>query len=247
MSRTTMPRARPLITIRSSISVRLNILTVPAAIWRASAWYAPSSKLLPRLPARIEGARHLRAAKGAIVEHAAVLTRKGHALRHALVDDGVAHLGQAVDIGLARAEVAALDRVVEEAVDAVAVIAIILGGIDAALRGHAVRAARAVLIGSSIRRCSQLTQRRCRRTARQPRTDDDDLESAPVGRVDQLHLELAALPQRLHRAGGHTAIQRRFDEGGCFGQCLCCRHTHDLCTPTARCQKARPGAPSQSR
>ena len=45
--------------------------------------------------------------------------------------------GQPVDVGLARAEVAALDRVVEQAVDAVAVVLVVLGGVDAALRGDA--------------------------------------------------------------------------------------------------------------
>ena len=40
-----------------------------------------------------------------------------------------------MDVGLAGAEVAALDRVVEETVDAVAVVLVVLGGVDAALRG----------------------------------------------------------------------------------------------------------------
>ena len=100
-------------------------------------------QLLAGLAAGVEGARHLRAAEGAVVEVAAVFAGERHALRHALVDDVDADLRQAVDVGFARAEVAALDRVVEQAVDAVAVVLIILGGVDAALRGDAVRAPRA--------------------------------------------------------------------------------------------------------
>ena len=79
-------------------------------------------QLLAGLAAGVESARHLRAAEGAVVQHAAVFARERHALRHALVDDVDADLREAVDVGFARAEVAALHGVVEEAVDAVAVV-----------------------------------------------------------------------------------------------------------------------------
>ena len=108
-------------------------------------------QLLAGLAAGVEGARHLRATEGAVVEQAAVLAGEGHALGHALVDDVDADLGQPVDVALARAEVAALDRVVEQPVHAVAVVAVVLGGVDAALRGDAVRAARAVLVAEGLR------------------------------------------------------------------------------------------------
>src|SRR2546430_6053007 len=51
------------------------------------------------------------------------------------------HLGEPVDVRLARAEVAALDGVVEQPVDRVAVVLVVLRGVDAALRGDRVRAA----------------------------------------------------------------------------------------------------------
>ena len=94
-------------------------------------------QLLAGLAARVERARHLRAAERAVREQAAVLARERHALRDALVDDVHAHLGEAVHVRLARAEVAALDRVVEQAVDAVAVVLVVLRRVDAALRGDA--------------------------------------------------------------------------------------------------------------
>ena len=74
-------------------------------------------QLLAGLPARVERPRHLGAAEGAVVEQAAVLARERHALRGALVDDVVRDLREPVDVRLARAVVAALDRVVEEPVD----------------------------------------------------------------------------------------------------------------------------------
>jgi hypothetical protein len=62
-----------------------------------------------------------------------------------VVDDVVADLGQAVNVGLTGAEVAALDGVVEEPPDAVAVVGVVFGGVDAALGGDAVGPPRAVL------------------------------------------------------------------------------------------------------
>ena len=116
-------------------------------------------QLLAGLAAGIEGPRNLRAAEGAVGQRAAVLAGERHALGDALVDDVDADLGQPVDVGLARPEVAALDRVVEQAEDAVAVVLIVLGGVDAALGGDAVRAARAVLKAESLDVVAQFAER----------------------------------------------------------------------------------------
>ena len=59
-------------------------------------------QLLAGLAARVERARHLRAAERPVVEQAAVLARERHALRDALVDDVDAQLRQPVDVGFAR-------------------------------------------------------------------------------------------------------------------------------------------------
>ena len=97
-------------------------------------------QLLAGLAARVERARHLRATERAVVEQAAVLTRERHALRDALVDDVDRHLREPVHVRFAGAVVAALDRVVEQSVDAVAVVLVVLGRVDAALRRDRVRA-----------------------------------------------------------------------------------------------------------
>ena len=57
-------------------------------------------ELLAGLAARVERARDLRSAEGAVVQGAAVFAGEGHALGHALVDDVHADLGQPVDVGL---------------------------------------------------------------------------------------------------------------------------------------------------
>ncbi len=164
-------------------------------------------QLLARLAARIERARHLRAAERAIVEQPAVLARERHALRHALVDDVDRHLREPVDVGFAGAIVAALDGVVEQAIDAVAVVAIVLGGVDAALRRDAVRAPRAVVDEERLDVVAELAQRRGRRRAGETGADDDDLELAAVGRVDQLVFELAPIPLVGDRSAWHARVE----------------------------------------
>ena len=126
-------------------------------------------QLLAGLAARVEGSRDLRAAERAVVEQAAVLARERHALGDALVDDVDAQLRQPVDVGFARPVVAALDGVVEQPIDAVAVVLVVLRGVDAALRRDAVRAARAVLDAEVQDVVAKLAERRGGRRAGQTR------------------------------------------------------------------------------
>ncbi len=151
-------------------------------------------QLLPGLAAGVEGARDLGAAERAVVEDAAVLARERHALGDRLVDDLDAGLGQAIDVGLAGPVVAALDGVVEQPLDAVAVVAVVLGGVDAALGGDAVGAPRRVVDAERLDVVAQLAERRRRRGAGEAGADDDDRELALVGRVHQLHLEAVPVP-----------------------------------------------------
>ena len=192
--RHTMPRAWPLTITRSSISRRAQHLDRAGIHLAHQRLVGAEQQLLPRLAARVEGARHLRAAERSVVEQAAVLAREGHALRHALVDDLHRQLRQPVDVGLARAVVAALDRVVEQPVDAVAVVAVVLRRVDPALGRDAVRPARAVVDAEDLHLVAELAQRRRRRRARQAGADDEHLELPPVGGVHELVLELAQVP-----------------------------------------------------
>src|SRR4051812_39582784 len=89
-------------------------------------------KLLAGLPAGVKGSRHLRTAEGSVRKQSAVPARKWDPLCYALIDDVDTQLREPVDIGFARAKVAALDGVVEKPVNAVAVVPIILGGVDTA-------------------------------------------------------------------------------------------------------------------
>src|SRR5690606_21731162 len=99
-------------------------------------------------------------------------------LRHALIDDVRGDLGEAVDVRLAGAEVAALDRVVEEAEDAVAVVLVVLGRVDAALGRDGVRPPRAVLIAEAVDVVALLRQGGGGGGTGQTATDHDDAELA---------------------------------------------------------------------
>ncbi len=77
-----------------------------------------------------------------MVVQATGFTGERNALRRALVDDVHRHFGETMNVRFTRAEVAALDRVVEEAMHGVAVVLVILRGVDAALRSDGMRATR---------------------------------------------------------------------------------------------------------
>src|SRR5581483_12397588 len=99
---------------------------------------------------------------------------------HALVDDVDRQLGQAVDVGLPGAEVAALHRVVEQAVDGIAVAPVVLGRVDAALGGDGVGPAGAVVEGEGLHPVAELAEGGGGGAPGQARPHHDDLEAAPV-------------------------------------------------------------------
>ncbi len=166
-------------------------------------------QLLSRLAAGVEGAGDLDAAEGAGVEQSAVLAGEGHALRHALVDDLDGDLREPVHVGLAGAEVAALDGVVEQAVDGVAVVAVVLRGVDPALRGDGVGAARGVLVAELDDVVALFGEGGTGGAAREAGADDDDGLAAPVGGVDQLRLETARVPALVDGSGGGLGVGDR--------------------------------------
>ncbi len=151
-------------------------------------------ELLSGLSAGVKGAGDLRAAEGTVGEEAAVFAGKGNALCDALVDDVGADFGEAIDVRFAGAVVAALDGVVKESMNAVAVVLVIFCGVDTALGGDAVRAAGAVLITETGDVVALLGEAGGGGTSGEAGTDDDDAVFAAVGRVDQLHVEFMAGP-----------------------------------------------------
>ena len=190
-------------------------------------------ELLTGLPARVEGARHQRAAERAVGELSAVLARERHTLRHGVIDDARRQLGEPVDVRLARPEVAALQRVVEEAVDAVAVVLIVLGGIDPALRGHAVGAAGRIVEAEAAHAIAELRQRGRRGCAGQPGADDDRPGAPGDGSDPRVRARRAAAPTASR--SGRTAPCRAGSPAG------------RAAPPTPSSARPRPGSPQPPR
>jgi hypothetical protein len=90
---------------------------------------------------------------------------------------------------------------VEEPLDAVAIVGGIARGIDAALRGDAVRAARGVVEGEATDAVAQLAQRGGGGSAGQTGAHHDDLEPAAARRADECQIVAVALPARGEWAG----------------------------------------------
>ena len=175
---------------------------------------ASDEQLLSCLAAGVKGTRNLSATERTVVEQTAVLSRKGHALRDALIDDRARHLGKAKDICLARAEVAALDGVIKQTAHRVAVIAIVFRGVDATLRGDRVRATRAVLIAKAFHLITKLGERCSGSSTGKAGADDDHGKLPLVRRVDELGVHLVLGPLLFKRAGWDLAVE---DDG--HGKC----------------------------
>ncbi len=195
-------------------------------------------ELLAGLAARVERARDLGASEGPVGQRAAVLARERDALGRALVDDVEADLGQAIDVGLAGAEVPALHGVVEEPEDAVAVVLVVLGRVDPALGGDGVGAARAVLVAEALHVVAELGHGRGRGGAGEAGADHDHVVLALVGRVHQLHLEAVLVPLLLDRPVRHLRRERhQRTTPGCAAvrvSALPCSRTRPVSTATGK-------------
>ena len=164
-------------------------------------------ELLAGLAAGVKGAGDLGAAKGAVVEEAAVFAGEGDAGGDGLVNDVAGDFGEAVNVGFAGAEVAALDGVVKEAVNAVTVVLVILCGVDAALGGDGVGAAGAVLITEAADVEAHFAERCGGGASGKAAADDDDVIFAPVGGVDEAQVCLVGTPFVGERAGGNFCVE----------------------------------------
>ena len=167
-------------------------------------------QLLARLAAGVKRALDLNSAERAGREQAAVFAGERHPLGDALVDDVDADLRQPVGVALAGAEVAPLDRVVKEAENAVAVVAVVLGGVDPALGGDRVGPARAVVIRKAMHLVALLAERGGRGRPGQARADDQDGVLPPVGGAHQLHVEAALVPFLFNRSRRDLAIEHLY-------------------------------------
>ena len=166
----------------------------------------PDQQLLTSLATGVEGTLHLDTTERPGIQQSTIFARERDPLRHALVDDVRADLGQAVHIGLAGPVITALDRVVEQSLHRVVVVAVVLGGIDATLGRDRVGPTRTVLVAEVQNVVASLAEGCRSRTAGQPGTDHDHRQLATVSRIDQFGLELAGAPLLLDRPIGGLRV-----------------------------------------
>ena len=163
--------------------------------------------MLSGLSSTVERPRDLDASERSIRQLPAVLSGKGDAERHALIDDLRAHLGQSVHIGLARAKVSAFDRVIEQSPHTVSVVLVILGRIDSALCRNAVGAARTILKTKALHLIAELSQGRSRAGSRKAGADDDDRDFPFIIRTHQFFAEPSPVPFGFQGAGRNFRIE----------------------------------------
>src|SRR5437588_4421504 len=166
---------------------------------------APEQQLLAGLAASVKRPRNLRTAEGTIGEHPTILAREPHALLCALIDDEIADFGQPVNVRFARTEIAAFDGVVKQSENAVAIVLVILGGIDPALRRNGMGATRRILVTKTFHAVTKFTQSGRGRSAGQSGTDHNDLKFAAIIRANETRIILVVTPFLLKRTGRNFA------------------------------------------
>src|SRR5262249_35011922 len=97
-------------------------------------------------------------------------------------------------IRFTRAKIAAFYRVVEQPVNAVAIVLIVLRGVDSTLRRNAVGPARTVLKAEALDVVTELRKRCGSGRAGQTRSDNNNVVLSLVGRVHQLQFEAVTVP-----------------------------------------------------
>ena len=151
-------------------------------------------QLLAGLTTAVESTLQLGTTERAVVEQTTVFAAKGNTLSHALVDDVAGHLGQAVHVGLASAEVATLHGVVEQTVHRVTVILVVMSSIDTTLSSNGVSAAGAILVAEAVYIVTQLSQRGSSSATSQAGAHHKHRVLTAVIGVDELGLALVLGP-----------------------------------------------------
>src|SRR5437879_13143722 len=101
---------------------------------------------------------------------------------------------------------AALDCVVEQAINAVAVVLIILCGVDSTLRGDGMRTAWRILITETSHAVTELAECRHGRTAGQTAANHDDLKFAAIVWPNESGMVLVTRPFAHDLAGRNSGV-----------------------------------------
>ncbi len=119
-------------------------------------------------------------------------------------------LRQTINVGFAGAKIAALHCVVEKAENAVAIVLVILGRVDAALRRDGMGAPWRILETKAANVIAQFAKTRSRGRARQAGADNNDGILTLISRIHQLHFKARAIPLTFYWTGGYTRIRSMY-------------------------------------
>src|SRR5207237_8149239 len=99
------------------------------------------------------------------------------------------------------------DCVVEQAINAVAVVLIIFRGIDSTLRSDGMRAPWRILITKTSHVIAELAERCRGRTAGQAAANHDDLKFAAIVWTNESGMVLVTRPFAIERAGWNSGVE----------------------------------------
>ena len=119
----------------------------------------PKQQLLAGLAAGIESTAYLCPTERTVGKIPAILTGKGDPLCHALVDNVVAYLGKAINVPFPGAVVSSFYGVVKKPVNRIAIVGVVLCGIDTTLCSNGVCTARRILDSKAFHFKAHLCQR----------------------------------------------------------------------------------------
>ena len=173
---------------------------------RAQRRISTEQQLLTGLSLGIEGTAHLCATERTVGQHATIFTCERHALSHALVDDIVTHLSQTINIGLTSTVVTTLHGVIEKTIYGVAVVLIVLCGVNTTLCGDRVRTAWRVLDAEVEDVEAHLAECGGSRCTSQTRTDNNDVQFQFILWVNQALVSLVVGPLLSHRSFRYSGI-----------------------------------------
>ena len=155
----------------------------------------------------VERTADLCTTEGTVVQKTTVFTGEWNTLGHHLVDDVNTVLGKTMHVCFASAEVATLDGVVEQTMDAVTITLVVLCTVDATLCSNRVCATCRVMECEGVNLVSKFRHCCCSRCSSKAGSDNDDFELALVVGVHQLHVLFVRSPLLSHWAGGNLAIE----------------------------------------
>ncbi len=151
-------------------------------------------QLLTSLTFGIESTANLCATERAVIKQSAIFACERNALRYALVNDIITYFSQTVYIGFACAVVTTFDGVVVQTIDRVAIVLVVLSGIDTTLCSDRVCTTRAVLDAEIKDIESKFCERCGSRSAGETGTHYDNVQAALISGVNQFLMVLVVGP-----------------------------------------------------